>query len=33
MESALAMKVPAEVYAPSPRPYRGLGDVDYPLHD
>jgi len=30
---ALAMKVPAEVYTPSPRPYRGLGEVDYPLHD
>jgi putative transposase len=27
------MKVPAEVYSPSPRPYRGLGEVDYPLHD
>jgi putative transposase len=30
---ALAMKVPAEVYTPSPRPYRGLPEVDYPLHD
>ena len=30
---ALAMKVPAEIYKPSPRPYRGLQDVDYPLHD
>jgi transposase InsO family protein len=30
---ALAMKVPAEVYRPSTRPYRGLQDVDYPLHD
>ena len=30
---ALAMKVPAELYTPSPRPYRGLQDVDYPLHD
>ena len=30
---ALAMKVPAEVYTPSPRPYRGLAEVDYPLHD
>ena len=30
---ALAMKVPAELYVPSPRPYRGLQDVDYPLHD
>ncbi len=30
---ALAMKVPADVYAPSDRPYRGLGELDYPLHD
>ncbi len=30
---ALAMKVPADLYTPSPRPYRGLQDVDYPLHD
>lgn len=30
---ALAMKVPAELYTPSPRPYRGLQDVDHPLHD
>ena len=30
---ALAMKVPAEVYTPSSRPYRGLPEVDYPLHD
>jgi putative transposase len=30
---ALPMQVPAEVYAPSPRPYRGLGDVDDPFHD
>jgi putative transposase len=30
---ALAMKVPSEVYTPSPRPYRGLAEVDYPLHD
>ncbi|RPJ83952.1 MAG: IS481 family transposase [Acidobacteria bacterium] len=30
---ALAMKVPAEVYTPSSRPYRGLCEVDYPLHD
>jgi putative transposase len=28
---ALAMKVPAEVYSPSPRPYRGRPEVDYPL--
>lgn len=30
---ALAMKVPADVYTPSARPYRGLAEVDYPLHD
>ena len=30
---ALAMKCPAEVYQPSTRPYTGLPDVDYPLHD
>jgi hypothetical protein len=30
---ALAMKTPAESYRPSPRPYDGLPDVDYPLHD
>jgi transposase InsO family protein len=30
---ALDMKRPAEVYAPSPRPYDGLPDLAYPLHD
>jgi putative transposase len=30
---ALAMKVPADVYTPSPRAYHGLQDIDYPLHD
>ena len=30
---ALAMRCPAEFYAPSPRPYRGLEDLDYPFHD
>jgi hypothetical protein len=30
---ALAMKCPAERYAPSPRPYNGLPDLAYPLHD
>ena len=30
---ALAMQVPADVYSPSSRPYRGLGELDYPLHD
>ena len=27
------MKCPAEVYQPSPRPYQGLPDIDYPFHD
>jgi putative transposase len=27
------MRVPSEVYASSPRPYRGLCEVDYPFHD
>jgi len=27
------MKRPAEVYAPSPKPYDGLPDLSYPLHD
>jgi putative transposase len=30
---ALDMKCPAEVYQPSSRPYPGLQDIDYPLHD
>lgn len=30
---ALAMRVPADDYQPSPRPYRGLGELEYPLHD
>jgi len=30
---ALAMAVPADRYRASPRPYRGLEDVAYPLHD
>lgn len=30
---ALDMKTPAEVYAASPRPYAGLPELDYPLHD
>ena len=30
---ALAMKTPAEMYAASPRTYRGLPDLTYPLHD
>jgi len=27
------MKYPAELYRPSPRPYRGLDDLHYPFHD
>lgn len=30
---ALAMKTPAEAYAPSSRPYEGLPEVEYPFHD
>jgi putative transposase len=30
---ALAMQTPGEVYTPSPRPYRGLDELDYPFHD
>jgi putative transposase len=30
---ALDLKVPAELYTKSPRPYQGLGDLDYPVHD
>jgi transposase InsO family protein len=30
---ALAMKCPAELYTPSPRPYDGLPELSYPLHD
>jgi hypothetical protein len=30
---AIAMKCPAEVYSPSPRPYLGLPELTYPLHD
>jgi len=30
---ALDMRCPAEVYAPSHRPYTGLPEVDYPFHD
>jgi hypothetical protein len=30
---ALAMKTPAQIYPPSQRPYTGLPDVSYPLHD
>ena len=30
---ALDMKCPADIYTPSPREYRGLSNVTYPLHD
>jgi putative transposase len=30
---ALGMKYPGELYVPSPRPYRGLGELEYPFHD
>jgi hypothetical protein len=30
---ALGMKVPASLYKPSLRPYRGIAEIDYPLHD
>jgi putative transposase len=30
---ALDMRVPADLYAPSTRPYRGLTPLEYPLHD
>ena len=30
---ALSMKCPAEVYAPSPRPYQGIPAPHYPFHD
>jgi transposase InsO family protein len=30
---ALAMKTPSQMYSPSPRPYLGLPELTYPLHD
>jgi putative transposase len=30
---ALNMKYPGELYSPSPRPYQGLSEVEYPFHD
>jgi len=30
---ALKMKVPADFYKESPRPYKGLGELEYPFHD
>src|SRR5438445_330791 len=30
---ALDMKYPADIYKPSTRPYRGIGELSYPFHD
>jgi transposase InsO family protein len=30
---ALAMRCPQDIYSPSRRPYRGIGELSYPLHD
>ena len=30
---AIQMKLPAEIYRPSSRAYKGIGRVEYPLHD
>jgi putative transposase len=30
---ALNMRYPAEIYTPSPRPYKGLPQLEYPFHD
>src|SRR4030081_1279001 len=30
---ALDMRCPADVYSPSIRPYRGIGELSYPFHD
>ena len=30
---ALNMKVPNDLYLPSPRPYQGIGELEYPFHD
>ena len=30
---ALGMKYPGELYAPSARPYQGIGELEYPFHD
>ncbi len=32
-QEAFDMKCPVEVYAPSSKPYSGLPDLTYPLHD
>ena len=33
LHQALNMKYQAELYEPSPRPYRGLVELEYPFHD
>jgi putative transposase len=30
---AIGMHYPAELYTSSPRPYRGIGELEYPFHD
>ena len=30
---ALDMRCPADLYTPSTRPYRGIGELSYPFHD
>jgi putative transposase len=30
---AIDMQYPAELYTPSPRSYRGIGELEYPFHD
>jgi len=30
---AIGLQVPADLYTKSPRPYQGLGDLEYPIHD
>src|SRR5205807_161967 len=32
-QEALGMKMPGEMYSPSPRSYGGLPELSYPLHD
>ena len=29
----LAMRTPAEIYSPATRSYRGLPEIEYPMHD
>jgi putative transposase len=30
---AIGMKYPSEFYTSSPRPYQGIGELEYPFHD